>query len=257
MARRNDGSPPSRCAANSSVIDAGRPFWHPRIVRRVAESRLREDLGPPPFAAGGLAQNQAMAGPLRRDDPAVADLHRLLDEMVEVLERIFEPLDFRQRAGHVHAEFEKGVAEGHRDTALGGKPADPHHVGHLAMNIQDVGRRRPRAAAACPSASRYSPELISVHGQLSRSRRRPVEIVAQDRVLDPEDVVAGAPDRLELDERLLGAPGLVGVDHDHAPGRTVLVRRAQPVQVPLEVGVPDLDLEGVGIRARRHARRAP
>jgi hypothetical protein len=39
----------------------------------------------------------------------------------------------------MHADLEEGVADRHRDIALGGEPADPHQVGDLTVNVQDVG----------------------------------------------------------------------------------------------------------------------
>ncbi len=66
-----------------------------------------------------------MPGPIRRANPSIAYFHRLLDKVVEVLERVFEPLDFAQRTGEMHPEFEEGVAEADRHAEIGGEPADP------------------------------------------------------------------------------------------------------------------------------------
>jgi len=43
-----------------------------------------------------------MAGSIGRMNPSIANLDRLLDQMVEILHRKFEPLDFRQRARDVN-----------------------------------------------------------------------------------------------------------------------------------------------------------
>lgn len=45
-------------------------------------------------------------------------------------------------------------------------------------------------------------------------RAQPLEIVAQYRVLDPQQIVARIPDRRQFDKGFLGIPGFVGVDHD-------------------------------------------
>ena len=81
-----------------------------------------------------------MSGAVRRIDPTVADFHRLLDEVPVVLERILEPFHFRQGAGGVDADLEEGVADRNRDAQFGGEPANPHHVGNLAMDVEDVDR---------------------------------------------------------------------------------------------------------------------
>ena len=47
----------------------------------------------------------------RQMGQAVTDLDRLIDQMIEILEGIFQPLDFGKGAGHVDTDFEKSVAK--------------------------------------------------------------------------------------------------------------------------------------------------
>ena len=163
--------------------------------------------------------------------------------MVEVLERIFEPFDLRQRDRHVDADFEKRVAEADRYAHVGRQPADAHDVGDLAVHVEDVGRLRFEQQALAVQVEIFA-------GVDLRPRRRPaqhaqpVEIVAQDRILDPQQIMTGAPDRLHLHERLLGRPRLVGIDHDRGALRHAAFQQIEPVQVAVEIVVADLDLEG-------------
>jgi len=82
-------------------------YWQSRIGGRGAEFVASEDFGPRPLLASHLAQHQAVARPLRRIDPAVADFDGLLDQVIEVLERIFEPFDLGQRAGGVDSNWNR------------------------------------------------------------------------------------------------------------------------------------------------------
>ena len=163
--------------------------------------------------------------------------------MVEILEGVFEPGDLGESHRHVHAEFEEGVAEADRHAAFGGEPADAHDVGDRAMDVEDVGRTRFHQEALAGGVEIFA-------GVDQRPRRalaeepQAVEIGAENRILDPEEIVSGTPDRLEPGQRLLGAPGLVGIDHDAGAAAHGLAEEIQAMQVALEVGVADLDLEG-------------
>ena len=141
------------CAGGIGAADRRqfRRGFEPRGERRLAELGGRKNVGARPVAARRVSQHEAVARPVRRGDPAVADLHRLLDEVGEVLERIFEPLDLGQRARHVHAHLEEGVPERHRNAHLGGEPADAHDVGHLPVHIEDVGAAREHQRALAGS----------------------------------------------------------------------------------------------------------
>ncbi len=76
-----------------------------------------------------------MAGALRHVGPAVMDLDGLIDQMVEILEGIFQPFDFGKGTGHVDTDLEKSVAKRDRYTELGSEPACAHYIGHLAMHV--------------------------------------------------------------------------------------------------------------------------
>ena len=70
-----------------------------------------------------------------------------------------------------------------------------------------------------------------------------VEIITQAGVLDPVDIEAGAPVGVEAPHRLAGRPGLVGIDHDRpSPVADGLAQELQSVDVPVEIGMADLDL---------------
>ncbi len=78
------------------------------------------------------------------------------------------------------------------------------------------------------------------------------EIVSQDRVFDPHQFESSTVDRLELDDRLFAAPRLVGVDHYFRAAADRLFEEIEPVQIPGEVWIANLDLEslvadGVGV----------
>ena len=94
------------------------------------------------LAPRALAQHKTMAGPLRRDRVAIAHFDRLLDQMIVVLERVFEPVDLGQGGGKMHADLEHRVAEAHRDAVLGRQPTRPHDVGDVAVDVEDVDAAR-------------------------------------------------------------------------------------------------------------------
>jgi len=102
-----------------------------------------------------------MPGPVRGIGDAFGDLDRLFHETIEILDRVFQPFDFRKRDGHMNANLKEGVFQTDRDAKLGGEPADPHDVGDLAMDIEQVGAEV-FISSRLPVASRYSPLLICV-----------------------------------------------------------------------------------------------
>ncbi len=114
----------------------------PAVDWHLAKPVTRQNLRPGPVPARRFGQNQTMTRALWRVDSPIEDQHRFIDQMFQILKGIFEPLDFRQRAGHVHAKLEKCVAERYGYTEFGGQPTDPHHVRHLAVNVEHVGRAR-------------------------------------------------------------------------------------------------------------------
>ena len=61
------------------------------------------------------------------------------------------------------------------------------------------------------------------------------EIVAQDRILDPVDVVAGALHERQVAHRLLGCPGFVRVHHDERAGADDLLQDGEAMQVALDL----------------------
>ena len=56
-------------------------------------------------------------------------------------------------------------------------------------------------------------------------------------------LISGVADACQFDERFLGAPGLVGVDHHQRARADGLAQEIEPVQVAVEIGMADLDLE--------------
>src|SRR5579862_7150750 len=92
-----------RRASSARVEGRGAEFtgWQNLRTRRLPARRLR--------------QHQAVAGTIGGIGPPVAYLDGLLHQVIEILEGIFEPFDLGQRARHVQAELEEGVAETDRD----------------------------------------------------------------------------------------------------------------------------------------------
>ena len=86
--------------------------------------------------------------------------------------------------------------------------------------------------------------MICVQGKRPAQQAQPVEVVPQDRILHPQRHVPGRTHGLDLHRGFLGAPGLVGVDHDRRVLAHGLAQKIEPVEVALEIRVPDLDLEG-------------
>src|SRR5690606_3715792 len=74
---------------------------------------------------------------------------------------------------------------------------------------------------------------------------QPVEIVTEDRVLDPVQLKSGFLDQAEFDDRFLCAPRFIGIDHDFGTGAYRPRQQVEPVKIALEIGMADLDLEGV------------
>ena len=93
-----------------------------------------------------------------------------------------------------------------------------------------------------PAASRYSPELISVHGRPDEHPQA-VEIVAQDRILDPQQLEAGLVDRVSSTNASLAPQASLASIMTSARLPTVLTEQLKAVQVTLEIRMADLDLE--------------
>lgn len=93
-----------------------------------------------PTTARGFRENKAVA--VRSYGPAVGNLYRFIDKVVEVLERILQPLHLRQSGGHMHAHLKERNAQTNRKPKVSGKPADAHDVAYLRVDVQNIGRLR-------------------------------------------------------------------------------------------------------------------
>ncbi len=135
-----------------------------------------------------------MARSVRGDGPAVMDLNRLFDKVVEVLKRVLQPLHFGQRAGHVDADFEKGIAQGDRYArCAASQPMRMTSVTWpwtLRMSVAPAIMQLPLARDVEILA-----RIDHRDGALTAEQPQAFEIVPQDRILDPEQVVAGVLDR--------------------------------------------------------------
>ena len=124
-------------------------------------------------------------------------------------------------------------------------------VADLAVHVQNVDRVGLHAAFALPVASRYSPELIIVHAAFWRSSFKPAK---SSRRIGSSTHSRGKPAfsiLAEFVERFLAGPGLVGVDHHARLVADRLAQQREPMEVALQVGMADLDLErGVSELAR-------
>src|SRR4051794_3642722 len=109
------------------------------IERRLAELAAWQKMRAGPVAARRFRKDEAVPWTVGSVGPAIANFDRLFDKMVEVLERVFEPLDLGQRAGHLDADLEESVAQRNGNAQFRGKPTDAHHIGDLTMHIEDVG----------------------------------------------------------------------------------------------------------------------
>jgi hypothetical protein len=72
---------------------------------------------------------------------------------------------------------------------------------------------------------------------------QPVEIVAKDRILDPDEIVSGILDRTNFGDGFFGAPRLVRVDHYPGARPHRASKQVEPMEVSRKVRVADLDLE--------------
>src|SRR6185312_7112183 len=70
------------------------------------------------FIAYVATQPEAVSRSRFAADEAGSDDERLLDEVIEILKAVFEPVNPRQRQRHVDPDLEEGVAERHLDVAL-------------------------------------------------------------------------------------------------------------------------------------------
>src|SRR3546814_3632071 len=120
----------------------GLPDIHPSLNRRRPERVARQYLGPPLVAARGFAEYEPVPWRIAAVDEAVPYRIRPLDQMLEILEAIFDPGDLGQRQRHVDADLQEAVAHRHLDPHVGRKPADPHHVGDMAMDVEPCGPAR-------------------------------------------------------------------------------------------------------------------
>ena len=68
-------------------------------------------------------------------------------------------------------------------------------------------------------------------------------IVAWDRIFGPEDDVSFVLKQPYRFDGFLSRPGFVRIDHDPPAPAGRLAQQRQPVQVALDLGMPDLDLE--------------
>ena len=131
--------------------------------------------GPRPFLGNGcgLAQSRRAASesarpwPGRSPDgvgPAVSDFDRALDQVVKVLEGVFDSLDFGQGASDMHADLEERVSNTDRDAHLR-RRANRFASTLLACRGPSKYRFLRHHEPPLPEVQ-YSPELISVHGAL-------------------------------------------------------------------------------------------
>ena len=60
-----------------------------------AEHLARKNLRARQCAPSGFGEHEPVARPVRRGDPALADRDRFFNQMLEILEGVFEPLDLR------------------------------------------------------------------------------------------------------------------------------------------------------------------
>src|SRR3546814_7526881 len=79
----------------------GLPDIHPLLNRRRPERVALQYLGPPLVAARGFAEDEPVPGRIAAVDEAVPYRIRPLDQMLEILEAIFDPGDLGQRQRHV------------------------------------------------------------------------------------------------------------------------------------------------------------
>ena len=222
----------------------------PQLRRHVGLFAARQHVGTTPGAARELADDETVARRLGSEDAPVADLVGLLHQVLEVLEGVFEPVHARQRQRHVDADFQERVA--HRDPRahVGREPADAHHVGYVAMDIEQIADARFEQLALAARIEIFAG--IDQRGSaLILDELEAREIVAQDRVFDPVDVVSRALHEREVAHRLLGSPGLVGVHHDERVGADDFFQDGEAMQVTLHLRVSHLDLERAESLRRR------
>ena len=198
--------------------------------------------GRSPGAARELADDEAVARRFGTEDAPVADLVGLLHQVLEVLEGIFEPVHARQRERHVDSDLQERVA--HRDPRahVGREPADAHHVGDLAVDIEQIADARFEQLALAAHVEIFA-GIDQRRAALILDQFQAREIVTQDRIFDPVDVVAGALHEREIADRLLGRPGLVGVHHHERVGADDLLQDGEAMQVAFDLRVSHLDLE--------------
>src|SRR3546814_13491621 len=108
------------------------------------------------WSADVCASDLPVPGRIAAVDEAVPYRIRPLDQMLEILEAIFDPGDLGQRQRHVDADLQEAVAHRHLDPHVGRKPADPHHVGDMAMDIERSDERRVGKECVSTYRSRWS-----------------------------------------------------------------------------------------------------
>ena len=183
-----------------------------------------------------------MAGAVVAADQPVADDIGLLDQMLEILETIFQPANAGQRHRHIGSDLEKAVAERYLDIVLARQPARAHHVADLAMDVEHVARLGLQQLAL----ARQVQILAAVDARVGARQPQPaqaVEIVARDRILDPVEAVAGTLEQRQRRPGFRRRPRFVGIGHDRTAivaGR--LLQQVEPVEIAFDIGMADLDL---------------
>ena len=167
-----------------------------------------------------------MSRPVRSDRVPVLAADRLLAEALVPEERVLDEEDVQERRGEVHADVEGGVADRDPDAVPGGEPGEPQAVRDVVEQVDDVDRARLDQPAA-PVGVEVLARLQVGKRHLARDPAQPVDVVAQARVLDPEDVDPSVAVGVQAADRVLRRPTVVGVDEQRRPGPDRLGDRPQ------------------------------
>ena len=116
----------------------------------------------------------------------------------------------------------------------------------LASFLASYARRDDRTVILFPSALAFAAARSAV-----AEHPQPFKIVAENGILHPHEREPGLVNRGQLDQRLLGAPRLVGVDHHQRALADRLAQQLKAMQVAVEVRMANLYFERVISERRR------
>jgi len=157
-------------------------------------------------------QHETMTGSIVTKDESVSNDVRSFNEMFKILETMFKPADTGQSQSRVDARFEHRITECHFNIGLSGQPSGAYYIAHMAIHVQHVAS----AGFYQPFLSGEVEVLARIDSRQSALTQKPeaLQVIARNGIFRPVDWVSRVGESLKRENRFLGCPGLISINHD-------------------------------------------